>query len=963
MAPSSSVRASRLPWSFRRSGVALAGLCLLAAACGGGGGGAAVTIQCTNAPPDSICLESCSLSCGEFGCARTLIAQNEILTFVFSEDIDPATVGPGTIRLRTSGGETPSGEYFVTGRKVEFVPAVSFAGPFVNHGFRTGETYLVTIPGRDDHPEVVRSAAGRPFGIQLACTVYSVLGIVDFNFAPPSAQLVSPTPAQQAACPPDVPIVLEFNEGIDTGAFQAGLPPPVLFDVRRAREGLGGASECNPAASWQALAGSLQVSYDVARRISVLTFQPAGALPTNACVQVRVTEALTDLSGRPAVPHSFFFYTQLQPLTQVTQVEEFDDAAHFDPTTSAGQWGGGVATFARIGGDGRHGAFSTAIATDTGMVLAGRRVYELSTEYTLISAVRTMTGQAAFVTDGRFFFTSMHVPSDVHLRIVGSVPAVITVAGRCEIEGLIDARGMDVTTVSAGSIAQPGAPGGPGGGAGGRGGAAITTVQATSAGATQSNQGGEGQDVSMPAGHAYASSAVGTGGRGSTVFPPSGLNTAVFFGALPGFSPGASAGGGGGGMVQPGGAGVVAMNNHADTGFAGTSTAATSSTVTIAFTTMTPDRYAGRAVTITAGVGEGQVRTIVGNTSTTLTVTPAWTTPPTTSSLTVAGGAPPLTSQLGPSAAGGSAVALFPFPASGGMPASLHFLIGGSGGGGAASCACLASSVPTFGSRFVGGNAGAGGGGAVALRAGGLLRVAASGRVTAEGGHAIDSTGEGQLGAPGGGGAGGSVVLQSSGTVELLGAIDVRGGTGGTFERFAGSGNGAPPAGARVEIRGGNGSPGFVRLETPTMPPLSHLAGAQPPAGAQNLGVLGERDPLVALTSTWYTTGQLLVPEYVRYEVHATVAGVPIVFSDDPGVGQAAIAGQAIRVLFQGAEILPGAAVPLRIGDWRAFVRSTAGAVGIDADSWANSYRFRIVADHGLALDTVVTKVVVVYRA
>ena len=77
-----------------------------------------------------------------------------------------------------------------------------------------------------------------------------------------------------------------------------------------------------------------------------------------------------------------------------------------------------------------------------------------------------------------------------------------------------------------GAAGQRGGLGGIFGGAGGRGGErCFGTVPAG-----PPNQGGDGQDANVLAGRAYASTRVGTGGRGSVVFPTSGLNSALVFG-------------------------------------------------------------------------------------------------------------------------------------------------------------------------------------------------------------------------------------------------------------------------------------------------------------------------------------------------------------------------------------------------------------------------------------------------
>ena len=46
----------------------------------------------------------------------------------------------------------------------------------------------------------------------------------------------------------------------------------------------------------------------------MLSFQPAQDLPPNVCIEVNVTSAVVDLSGKPAQPQTFQFTTLVLPL-------------------------------------------------------------------------------------------------------------------------------------------------------------------------------------------------------------------------------------------------------------------------------------------------------------------------------------------------------------------------------------------------------------------------------------------------------------------------------------------------------------------------------------------------------------------------------------------------------------------------------------------------------------------------
>lgn len=888
--------------------LALSGL----AGCGGGGATTgAQTFSCDGEDQTAICIQNCNLGCNDNGCARTDIAQNEIIILQFSEPIDPNTVTPSSIRFRTATGEQPNGEFLVNGDTVEFVPTLAISGGQTFFGFGAGETYTMTIPGGETQPSVVRSTSGKPFARTMTCVLVSSLGIIDLNGVPPSATLVLPTPAQVNSAPRDTDIILEFNELIDATPFISGTQSPVTFNVRRNRPAAAGGFECDPASQPQVLNGSQFLDFDPARSVSVLTFRPTTILPGNICVEIDVTSGVQDLAGRPAQPQTFSFRTVVVPLVEDDLTEEFDADTFFDADASAGQWGGGLASFSRIGGDGRHGAFSLqTMCTDTNVIVEGRRIWRMNTANTPIPANNTYGGTSVAVTDGRYFFTTMVIPTDARLEFVGpgngpsTVPPIITVAGRLDISGDINASGLGYTTLpplnspTAPGPGQPGAQGGPFGGRGGNGGDKILPVAAGpgGGGAQAINQGNDGENARLLGGHGYAALAANSRGRGSTVFPVSGLNVNLFWPlppppAVTSYVVSAVAGGSGGAFLLPGVQGAV----------------------------------------ITQTVG----------------------TPP----------QPPPSPQAGAIAPASAPLTLFPFPASTGLitRASEHFLVGGAGGGGAASQACMSLNVQI---TWAPGCGGGGGGGAFALRAGSSLRLAPSGRLFAKGGTAASNiSGVAAQGtpAPAGGGAGGSIVLQCGGLVtatEISGALDVRGGNGGIFQRVAGSGVTA----INVRIEGGNGANGFVRLETPTPPSPSLLANMQPAAVPDNLGVLSETDNLVAIRSKYRSTGLIFGPEYARYEIYATVDGVPIVLSDDPAVSPVqAGPGAAVRAKFQCAQLDLVTSEVSQVGPWRDGVATTATQTGI-ASEGLNGFRFALFADYTLGNVITVERIVVVYR-
>jgi hypothetical protein len=250
---------------------------------------------------------------------------------------------------------------------------------------------------------------------------------------------------------------------------------------------------------------------------------------------------------------------------------------------------------------------------------------------------------------------------------------------------------------------------------------------------------------------------------------------------------------------------------------------------------------------------------------------------------------------------------LFAPPVVPSVPSGTQFLIGGSGGGGAGTNPYF--TIKTQPDRWNSGAGGAGGGGALLLRAGlGVLTMPGS-AILAEGGTCLETAARG-CAAPGGGGSGGSVLIQTPNHL-LLGALNAGGGSGGFF--FDPTIN--VPNGYRTE--GGNGGPGYARLESIPRPAAAALGNVSPPATADNTGLLAESDLVTGARSLWYHSGS---SRYLHYEIVADVGANRVVFSDDPRVGPQAVLGFAPVAFFvQGAIVDPRtlAPAPGSIGPWR----------------------------------------------
>ena len=112
----------------------------------------------------------------------------------------------------------------------------------------------------------------------------------------------------------------------------------------------------------------------------------------------------------------------------------------------------------------------------------------------------------------------------------------------------------------------------------------------------------------MLVGHGYLASTIGSGGRGSTMFPASGLNSALITVGSPAYVESAAAGGAGGGFVTPGSAGQVLVNTPANPAATGPSAPGGTAvqlfpfpapTGTIVFMATTPDGVLDGTMTFT----------------------------------------------------------------------------------------------------------------------------------------------------------------------------------------------------------------------------------------------------------------------------------------------------------------------------------------------------------------------------
>jgi hypothetical protein len=557
-----------------RSFTVLSGLlALIATGCSGGGSAQDSTLSVHCIGGQAFCIISCDLGCSQTGCSVTEIAENQRLRFAFSNSVDPSSVNNASISIRTITGVPPDGEYLVSGREVTFVPRVRTVGGTTTFGFARNESYVITLAGGPTAAQGVHSTSGAALTAEFSCTVLASRGILDEDQLPPTCELISPTNVTEAPVNPT--IVLRFSELIDTtpleGPLTVSSPMRVLL---RHRTALGA---CDYDGEGVSLEGVPQLSTEIfgqggsAHLVSVVTFQSPVQLPGNSCITVGITSDLRDISGRAAVPANFEILTVAGVSVPIQINETFQSNSGFDPLISGGTWQNGAHP-AFVGGDGRHGSFNYTY----GNLNAATGEFEFNNNNFAVTPERSLTGLPYVINDGKYYFTDFVVPENIKVRFTGTIPAQVYVRGQADIRGTIDvsaaemgfrippvgepSAGLKVTNFDSrgpvpGSFVN-GQPGGAPGCGGGRGGNGANECHSTGPdivpGLPPPYNGRDGEDLRLPAGHAYGGLEVGTGGKGGLLMPASGLtdNTALIATL---YRAQFSQGGSGGGYMLPGG--------------------------------------------------------------------------------------------------------------------------------------------------------------------------------------------------------------------------------------------------------------------------------------------------------------------------------------------------------------------------------------------------------------------------
>jgi len=800
-------------------------------------------------------VQTCSLSCtdGQGGaqvfCAIVNVFQNTEISVLFSEALDPASVGPATFQvIDVTNGTSPDGQYLIDPldpRRAIFRPGIVFGGGGVTFSFRANTSYEVLIPGQaqGDNGPFITSVAGNPNQSRLQCTIFTSEGVTDPVPGNPRVEIDvtrvtgvdmfgNPATFETVTIPPNgpliddiwrsSPVVFRFNElmNVATVANNAtGTSPFIAVEFDR-----DGNLATSSSGDRRAIAGRYEFEIDLSTFQTTLVFTPselypsAGSNPASPrLIVIRVPTQVVDLTNKSvltttgggtlaAIPEIRSF----QSITIPDGDGETFDAAAGAPGSFEDQSHGGANWAAFLGGETVLAPGLTGGSGRLGdVIVAAGEVLELSTDgqsfplqvgpvLRQVDVVGNATaGEFPFsinVTDGVFEFSSLVVEPGARLVFRGSNPARVLVRGPIVISpgGVLDVSGESSgehdSLEPLGAVA---APSGAGGGDGGGG----------------------------------ADRADFTGTPLLTLPPPPAGTPAI---ANPGADRNGRSGGGVGGGAFGGGGGGPAYPTLLPVTLVpranGTDGRVTQN---VAFTPDTPENVDCVSLDM-GGPGGGGGYAVPGS---------------------VGAAVPSVDEPIGEFVPVGASNALRGTPGAAGDNSGLALeppdlnntgyvvrlldwenghLRGGSGGGGAGNhpymtrssgdtlpANCFASFV--FDANWThwhdhSGAAGGGGGGAVELLSG--KRIDLDGRIDARGGQGGGSlTGQlvtyfGQYAMAGGGGSGGAVRLRAT-TVDILPGgtrIDVRGGLGGNaFWAVA--------AATPTSSRGGDGSQGLVRIE------------------------------------------------------------------------------------------------------------------------------------------------------
>ncbi|WP_145200857.1 hypothetical protein [Planctomycetes bacterium Poly30] len=447
-------------------------------------------------------IESCSLACTDgasgaaVSCSIVDVTENQEISVLFSEPIDPATVNASSLQvIDVDNGTTPDGLRFVdplNPNRVIFRPTVSFETG-VNFSFLRNRSYEILIPGvaQGDAGPYIRSIVGRPNQSRLLCTVDTSQGVSDTVPGDPSVEVFVDTLTLDTSGNPILdgngnPVLTRKQLGADfaTKVENIALNSNVYFEFNElmnlptvannqfmtspfiAVELDGDGNLATAGSDRSRIEGNYTVTVDQELLTTSLVFVPSGGFPAAsvddpmpALITVRIPASVVDIVQRPVT-------TATGGGTLVGVAERIEFESVFIPSEagesfdlSAGTlgsqeaenitgalWGGGVLSPGVTGGTGRHG--SLRIATGQTVILnTDSQVFPID-DFVGLNVIGNQDAMGDYPrtiteTSGVFEFTTLQIAPSGTLMLTGSKPARILVRGEMIVEGsaLIDLSG------------------------------------------------------------------------------------------------------------------------------------------------------------------------------------------------------------------------------------------------------------------------------------------------------------------------------------------------------------------------------------------------------------------------------------------------------------------------------------------------------------------------------------------
>lgn len=536
----------------------LAGLCL--AACGGGGGGA--VSQGPSGGLGPLSLLSLSVSDGD------VLELNRPIELVFDRAVDPTSIGPNTIAVRSTTGVPAAGTYRLAGaNRVVFEPACPTVPGYADAGLRPGGiAYRIRVFGLDDGPgATVRSADGDELARGVTRTFSTATGdrpellFHDPIDGPPSARVrlagsteldasyvevggddrdrryfeLDPA-SQRHVGPAALPINLRSDPASAITVVLVLDQPLDPAPQNLARLRLETRSASGP---WLPVGSRAELLANCGSGAHVRV-TPTGILAPGGAARVVMDAGLCDVVGQAlplAIDDVATFTTRARLEGEYDRPDVFSDELLEDFAAGANQQGSWEdAGFSFAGGRARwgdgllaaSGAFpgSGGPGGDFDWVIAPGEVFVFDTTSTVVTGGPPGQPTAATFTDGYVDARSLWVQAGGVLRIQGPHPFRLRTTGDVAIDGLVDLCGFDaddVDDLAAASAPEIGGAGAAGGGRGGTGSpdaAGSTPSGGAGAGAFhEDGRGGSGGETG------YGAGTVDTyfpGGGGGGVFGP-----------------------------------------------------------------------------------------------------------------------------------------------------------------------------------------------------------------------------------------------------------------------------------------------------------------------------------------------------------------------------------------------------------------------------------------------------------